>query len=37
MWTRALLLLALLAVALPLALMLGIHLGMAWVQQSMLP
>ncbi len=37
MWTRALLLLALFAVVLPLALLLGVHLGAAWLQQVMLP
>jgi hypothetical protein len=37
MWTRALLLIAFLAVVLPLALLLGVHLGTAWVQQAVLP
>ncbi len=37
MWTRALLLLALFGVVLPLALLVGVHLGMAWVQQAVLP
>ena len=37
MWTRTLLLIALFVVVLPLALLLGIHLGVAWVQQAVLP
>jgi hypothetical protein len=37
MWTRAMLLLTLVAVVLPLALLLGIHFGTAWVEQLMLP
>lgn len=37
MWTRAMLLIAFLAVALPLALLLGIHLGTVLVQQAVLP
>jgi hypothetical protein len=37
MWTRALLLIAFLAEVLPLALLLGVHLGTAWVQQAVLP
>jgi hypothetical protein len=37
MWTRAMLLLAFLAVVLPLALLLGIHLGTVLVQQTVLP
>jgi hypothetical protein len=37
MWTRTLLLIALFVVVLPLALLLGIHLGAAWVQQAVLP
>jgi hypothetical protein len=37
MWTRTLLLIALFAVVVPLALLLGIHLGAAWVQQAVLP
>ncbi len=31
------LLLVLLGVVLPLALLLGVHLGMAWMQQTVLP
>jgi hypothetical protein len=37
MWTRALLLLVFLVVVVPLALLLGVHLGTAWVQQVVLP
>ncbi len=37
MWTRTLLLIALFIVVLPLTLLLGIHLGAAWVQQVVLP
>jgi hypothetical protein len=37
MWTRTVLLLVFLAVVVPLALLLGIHLGAAWVQQAVLP
>ena len=37
MWTRTLLLIALFVVVVPLALLLGIHLGAAWVQQAVLP
>jgi hypothetical protein len=37
MWTRAMLLLTLVAVVLPLALLLGIHFGTAWVEQLVLP
>jgi len=37
MWTRAMLLLVFLAVVLPLALLLGIHLGTALVQEVVLP
>ncbi len=36
MWTRALLFIVLLVVALPLALLLGIHLGESWITE-MLP
>jgi hypothetical protein len=37
MWTRTVLLLVFLAVVVPLVLLLGIHLGTAWVQQAVLP
>jgi hypothetical protein len=37
MWTRTVLLLVFLAVVVPLALLLSIHLGAAWVQQAVLP
>jgi hypothetical protein len=37
MWTRTVLLLVFLAVVVPLALLLGVHLGTAWVQQAVLP
>ncbi len=37
MWTRAMLLLTLFAVVLPLALLLGIHFGTALVEQVVLP
>lgn len=37
MWTKALLLLVFLVVVVPLALLLGVHLGTAWVQQAVLP
>ncbi len=37
MWTRVLLLLALLTVVIPLVLLLGVNLGTAWVQQAVLP
>lgn len=37
MWTRTLLLIALFVVVLPLALLLGMQLGTAWVQQAVLP
>ena len=37
MWTRMVLLLAFLAVALPLALLLGIHLGTVLVEQAVTP
>lgn len=37
MWTRALLLLVVLAVVLPMALLLGIHLGTVLVQEAVLP
>jgi len=37
MWTRAMLLLVFLAVVLPLALLLGIHLGTVLVQEVVLP
>ncbi len=37
MWTRAILVLAVLAVVLPLALLLGIHLGTVLVQDAVLP
>jgi hypothetical protein len=37
MWTRVMLLIAFLAVALPLALLVGIHLGTVLVQQAVLP
>jgi hypothetical protein len=37
MWTRAMLLIGFLAVVLPLALLLGIHLGTVLVQQAVLP
>lgn len=37
MWTRVLLLLALFAVVLPLILLVGVHLGSAWVEQAVLP
>lgn len=37
MWSKMVFLLVLLAVVLPLALMLGIHLGTAWVWQVVLP
>lgn len=37
MWTKTVLLFVLVAVVLPLALLLGIHFGTAWVQQVVLP
>lgn len=37
MWTRMVLLITLLAVGVPLALLLGIHLGTVLVQQAVLP
>jgi hypothetical protein len=37
MWTRALLLIVFLVVVLPLALLMGVHLGTAWIQQAVLP
>lgn len=37
MWTKVMLLFAFLAVALPLALLLGIHLGAVLVQQAVTP
>lgn len=37
MWTRTVLLLVFVAVVVPLALLLGMHLGAAWVQQAVLP
>jgi hypothetical protein len=37
MWTRTVLLIAFLVVVVPLALLLGMHLGAAWVQQAVLP
>jgi hypothetical protein len=37
MWTRTVLLLVFLAVVVPLMLLLGMHLGTAWLQQAMLP
>lgn len=37
MWTRMMLVFAFLAVALPLALLLGIHLGTVLVQQAVTP
>lgn len=36
MWARTLLLIALFVVVLPRALLLGVHLGVAWVQQAVL-
>lgn len=37
MWTKAVLVLAFVAVVVPLALLLGLQLGLAWVQQVVLP
>ena len=37
MWTKAMFLLVFLAAVLPLALLLGIHLGTVLVQQAVLP
>lgn len=37
MWTRTMLLLAFVVVVVPLALLLGIHLGTVLVQQAVLP
>lgn len=36
-WTKAPLLIAFLVVVLPLALLLGVHLGASWAQQAVLP
>jgi hypothetical protein len=37
MWTKAILMLTFLAVVVPLALLLGYHLGTGWVQDVILP
>ena len=37
MWTKTILLLVFLAVVLPMALLLGIHLGTVLVQEAVLP
>jgi ABC-type proline/glycine betaine transport system permease subunit len=37
MWTKAVLVLAFVAVVVPMALLLGVQLGFAWAQHAVLP